>query len=200
MSKYFKNEAYIFSIDTVKECLKMANVCLTTAQSQCPQNVYGMASVILLTSAIDIMGAYYENGVFKPERLNKIGKKENVRSHFEAFFDILMSTQDKSALKDKGTFVSIVYEGMRCKSVHNGQLRPKIYIINQDNDKTWIEQNKKTTKYECYNIYLPEFIRIIEKASHTLEKMLNTENVETSNDYNFSSNTGLTNSISAKYI
>lgn len=198
MSKYFKNKAFIFSLDTVKECLKMANVCLTTEQSQCPHHVYGMASVILLTSAIDIMGAYYENGVFKPKRLNKIGNTENVRSHFEAFFEFLMSTHDKSAIKDKGSFVSIVYEGMRCKSVHNGQLRHQIFLNNHENDKTWIEQKKKSTKYECYDIYLPEFLRIIEKASHKLEEMLNTENIETSNEYNFSSDTGLTNSNSSE--
>lgn len=197
MSKYPKNKAFIFSIDTVKECLKMANVCLTTEQSQCSHHVYGMASVILLTSAIDIMGAYFENGEFRPKRLNKIGKTENVRSHFEAFFDSLILPQDKSVLKGKSSFVSIVYEGMRCKSVHNGQLRSKIYLINQKNNKTWIEYSKKKTKYECYNIYLPEFLRIIETASQKLEKMLN---IETSNHYNFSSSTGLTNSNSSECI
>ena len=149
MSKYPKNKAFIFSIDTVKECLKMANVCLTTEQSLCSHHVYGMASVILLTSAIDIMGSYYENGEFRPKRLNKIGKTENVRSHFEAFFDFLMSTQDKSALKDKDTFVSIVYEGMRCKSVHNGQLRPRIFLIDQENNKTWIEHIGSSRHSNC---------------------------------------------------
>ncbi len=193
MSKYFKNEAYIFSIDTVKECLKMAKVCLTTTQSQCPQNVYGMASVILLTSAIDIMGSYFENSEFRPKRLNKIGTTENVRSHFEVFFDFLMSHQDKLVLKDKTAFVSIVYEGMRCKSVHNGQLKSRINLLNQKNDKTWIKQ-----KNNVYHIYLPEFLRIVENALHKLEMMLNTGSEETSKDYYFSSSTGLTKSDFSK--
>lgn len=191
MSKYPKNKSFVFSADTIDECLNMAKTCLSTEKEICSQSVCGMAAVILLTSAIDIMGTYFENGVFKPKRLNKIGKTENVRSHFEAFYDILMDEKDKSVLQDKSTFVSIVYEGMRCKSVHNGQLRARVYLINQKNDKSWIEHKKKTTIYESYKIYLPELLRIIEKAFNKLENMLNTENVAP-NDNHSSSSTGLT--------
>lgn len=199
MSKYPKNKSFVFSADTIDECLYMAKTCLSTEKGICSQSVYGMAAVILLTSAIDIMGTYFENGVFKPKRLNKIGKTENVRSHFEAFYDILMDEKDKSILQDKSTFVSIVYEGMRCKSVHNGQLMARVYLINQKNDKSWIEHKKKTTKYESYKIYLPELLKIVENAFHILKEKLNTKNIGITDDNHPSSSTGLTKCNSSKY-
>lgn len=144
---------------TIQENLDAAQHCIYCLKKE-DGGCYGMSALILLTSVIDAMGSFYEQGSFTPfpdkgsDLDNRL--KDKVRQHFE---DMYMKYYNKY-FSSKKDFTDILYHKYRCNPVHNNLLNYD-YLIATANDADKNVLGKEDSKTILYIDRLYEATKVI---------------------------------------
>lgn len=171
MAKF--NSYLAFAISTIRENLDMAKKCMETPKSSNGDSCYGMPALILLSSAIDIIGTCYFWDFVVTEKILTNCDKHHVKDHFKTFYELFV--KNKGYQQTEEDFIKHIYLGLRNPATHNGVIKNNHYITKvKSKNNAFIELNDN-----MYIIYLHSLYRCVENAYNTLiEEIGYNKNVE----------------------
>lgn len=154
-----------FAISTIEENLKIADYCIRNPKEDKTDCCYGMPALILLSSAIDIIGTFYYSNAFTTDLGSTI-------KHFEEFYDRFMEGKagQQPNICDRGLFIDKFYKLGRCKATHNGVLGAKFIITTNNNaSNTCIWEDHDSVWVQLHQLH-----NLIDSAFQTMKSNLGT--------------------------
>lgn len=125
---------------------------------------YGMASLVLIASAMDAIGTFYRTGSFKTITEDDVEDTQRgpnaklglVKEHFSEYYKRYMLDANIS----ESDFIDKFYIFARCRATHNSVLGPKVRITTDSTDSKEIFTEEDTILY----VHLKELLSSVEAA------------------------------------
>lgn len=158
-----------FVYTTIEEYIDAAGICLNTVKNKVPDDCFGMAALVLLTSAIDAMGTYFRKKQGQYDLLpakctNWKSELGDVKQHY---VNIYYEYFDKTgAFADESEFVDILYREYRCHAVHNGMITETHTLQKVVSKKPQVVEKKCGGTY----VYVDRLFNVVKDVFETFKK------------------------------
>lgn len=161
-------------LDAMQENIELAELAINTPRKEGSDSCYGNSAVILLSSVLDAIGAFYchkdNDGSFtsydqKPNRTDRGFVKEHFKKVYNLFIKDL---KNNCGYSDDQSFVNDFYENFRCELTHNAVFEKGCLVLHEDSDNSIKRLNVKellSMVKEVYDAFIKQNSLVVENNS-----------------------------------
>lgn len=158
-------------LDAMQENIELAEHAIETPRKEGGDSCYGNSAVILLSSVLDAIGAFYchkdNDGSFTSYDQKPIHKERGeVRQHFKQVYNLFIKgLKNNCGYSDDKSFVDDFYKNFRCGLTHNAEFEEGCLVLHEDSDSS----NKKLNVKELLSMVKGVYDAFIKQNSLVVE-------------------------------
>lgn len=162
-------------LNAMQENIKLAEHAINTPRKEGGDSCYGNSAVILLSSVLDAIGAFYchndNKGSFTSYDQKPIHEERGkVCNHFKEVYNLFIKDlENNCGYSDDNSFVKDFYENFRCGLTHNAEFEKGCLVLHEDSDSSIKRLNVKellSMVKEVYDAFIKQNSLVVENNNN----------------------------------